>query len=316
MAAKAAATTLEQKLKSLVDAVDADAASQVYAGAFGGLSLGESVKQGPAPPSSWSDGDGVKTATSVYAGAAQALEALASKAPLVLQEPSVTTDAAQAICKDVEKAANELQTAAALLQTDTAGAGAPLRAIARVNGRRLLDAWRSLAEALKTSKDVPQKTGIAWEAAQMCSKIPKSNRTAYRREFLQWAKELKDVLVEFEELLAQDYDDTEDAFDDPFGGLDDAYAPDQAPAADGRGRVLVRGGRGVLRGRGREDGAHAHAAICAHAARTPPPVTARLDQTRVRVPCCALSSKHQRWVRYTLLDATAGEGIVSVTSWD
>ena len=51
-AAKAAATTLEQKLKSLVDAVDADAASQVYAGAFGGLSLGESVKQGPAPPSS------------------------------------------------------------------------------------------------------------------------------------------------------------------------------------------------------------------------------------------------------------------------
>ena len=41
MAAKAAATTLEQKLKSLVDAVDADAASQVYAGAFGGLSLGE-----------------------------------------------------------------------------------------------------------------------------------------------------------------------------------------------------------------------------------------------------------------------------------
>ena len=40
------------------------------------------------------------------------------------------------------------------------------------------------------------------------------------------------VLVEFEELLAQDYDDTEDAFDDPFGGLDDAYAPDQAPAAE------------------------------------------------------------------------------------
>ena len=36
---------LEQKLKALVDAVDADAASQVYAGAFGGLSLGESVKQ-------------------------------------------------------------------------------------------------------------------------------------------------------------------------------------------------------------------------------------------------------------------------------
>ena len=70
MAAKAAATTLEQKLKSLVDAVDADAASQVYAGAFGGLSLGESVKQGPAPPSSWSEGDGVKTATAVYAGAA------------------------------------------------------------------------------------------------------------------------------------------------------------------------------------------------------------------------------------------------------
>ena len=90
MAAKAAATTLEQKLKALVDAVDADAAAQVYAGAFGGLSLGESVKQGPAPPSSWSDGDGVKTATAVYAGAAQALEALASKAPLVLQEPSVT----------------------------------------------------------------------------------------------------------------------------------------------------------------------------------------------------------------------------------
>ena len=75
-----------------------------------------------------SDGDGVKTATSVYAGAAQALEALASKAPLVLQEPSVTADSAQAICKDVEKAANELQTAAALLQTDTCGAGAPLRA--------------------------------------------------------------------------------------------------------------------------------------------------------------------------------------------
>mmetsp|Transcript_19883 Transcript_19883/g.50271 ORF Transcript_19883/g.50271 Transcript_19883/m.50271 type:complete len:265 (+) Transcript_19883:680-1474(+) len=50
-----------------------------------------------------------------------------------------------------------------------------------------------------------------------------------------------------------------------------------AAAADGRGRVLVRGG-GVLRGRGREDGAHAHAAICAHAARTPPSVTARLDQ--------------------------------------
>ena len=194
-AAKAAATTLEQKLKSLVDAVDADAASQVYAGAFGGLSLGESVKQGPAPPSSWSEGDGVKTATAVYAGAAQALEQLASKAPLVLQEPSVTTEAAQAICKDVEKAANELQTAAALLQTDTAGAGAPLRAIARVNGRRLLDAWRLLAEALKTNKDVPQKTGVAWEAAQMCSKIPKSNRTAYRREFLQWAKELKDVRI-------------------------------------------------------------------------------------------------------------------------
>ena len=257
MAAKAAATTLEQKLKGLVDAVDADAAAQVYAGAFGGLSLGESVKQGPAPPSSWSEGDGVKTATAVYAGAAQALEQLASKAPLVLQEPSVTTEAAQAICKDVEKAANELQTAAALLQTDTAGAGAPLRAIARVNGRRLLDAWRLLAEALKTNKDVPQKTGVAWEAAQMCHKIPKSNRTAYRREFLQWAKELKDVrisasrrvvvfslhwmdscpsdeavvisdrverprraaqvLTEFEELLAQDYDDTEDAFDDPLG---------------------------------------------------------------------------------------------------
>ena len=107
----------------------------------------------------------------------------------------MTAEAAQAICKDVEKAANELQTAAALLQTDTAGAGAPLRAIARVNGRRLLDAWRSLAEALKTSKDVPQRTGIAWEAAQMCSKIPKSNRTAYRREFLQWAKELKDVRI-------------------------------------------------------------------------------------------------------------------------
>ena len=52
MAAKAAATNLEQKLKSLVDAVAADAAAQVYAGAFGGLSLGESVKQGPAPPSS------------------------------------------------------------------------------------------------------------------------------------------------------------------------------------------------------------------------------------------------------------------------
>ena len=231
-AAKAAATNLEQKLKSLVDAVDADAAAQVYAGAFGGLSLGESMKTGPAPPSSWSDGDGVKTATSVYAGAAQALEALASKAPLVLQEPSVTTEAAQAICKDVEKAANELQTAAALLQTDTAGAGAPLRAIARVNGRRLLDAWRSLAEALKTNKDVPQRTGIAWEAAQMCHKIPKSNRTAYRREFLQWAKELKDVLVEFEELLAQDYDEQEDAFDDPFGGLDDAYPPSDAPAAE------------------------------------------------------------------------------------
>ena len=195
MAAAKAAATLEQKLKSLVDAVDADAASQVYAGAFGGLSLGESVKQGPAPPSSWSEGDGVKTATAVYAGAAQALEQLASKAPLVLQEPSVTTEAAQAICKDVEKAANELQTAAALLQTDTAGAGAPLRAIARVNGRRLLDAWRLLAEALKTNKDVPQKTGVAWEAAQMCHKIPKSNRTAYRREFLQWAKELKDVRI-------------------------------------------------------------------------------------------------------------------------
>ena len=195
MAAKAAATNLEQKLKSLVDAVDADAAAQVYAGAFGGLSLGESVKAGPAPPSSWSEGDGVKAATAVYAGAAQALEALASKAPLVLQEPSVTTEAAQAICKDVEKAANELQTAAALLQTDTAGAGAPLRAIARVNGRRLLDAWRSLAEALKTNKDVPQKTGVAWEAAQVCHKIPKSNRTAYRREFLQWAKELKDVRI-------------------------------------------------------------------------------------------------------------------------
>ena len=195
MAAKAAATNLEQKLKSLVDAVDADAAAQVYAGAFGGLSIGESVKAGPAPPSSWSEGDGVKAATAVYAGAAQALEALASKAPLVLQEPSVTTEAAQAICKDVEKAANELQTAAALLQTDTAGAGAPLRAIARVNGRRLLDAWRSLAEALKTNKDVPQKTGVAWEAAQVCHKIPKSNRTAYRREFLQWAKELKDVRI-------------------------------------------------------------------------------------------------------------------------
>ena len=107
----------------------------------------------------------------------------------------MTTEAAQAICKDVEKAANELQTAAALLQTDTAGAGAPLRAIARVNGRRLLDAWRLLAEALKTNKDVPQKTGVAWEAAQMCHKIPKSNRTAYRREFLQWAKELKDVRI-------------------------------------------------------------------------------------------------------------------------
>ena len=40
-AAKAAATNLEQKLKALVDAVDADAAAQVYAGAFGGLSLGE-----------------------------------------------------------------------------------------------------------------------------------------------------------------------------------------------------------------------------------------------------------------------------------
>ena len=40
------------------------------------------------------------------------------------------------------------------------------------------------------------------------------------------------VLTEFEELLAQDYDDTEGAFDDPFGGLDDAYAPDQAPAAE------------------------------------------------------------------------------------
>ena len=40
------------------------------------------------------------------------------------------------------------------------------------------------------------------------------------------------MLTEFEELLAQDYDDTEDAFDDPFGGLDDAYAPDQAPAAE------------------------------------------------------------------------------------
>jgi len=232
MAAQAAAKALAQKLKTLVEAVDADAAAQVYAGVFGDMSLGDAPPRGPAPPKSWAEGESVKTATTVYASVAKALEALASKAPLILGEASVTQEAAQSICKEIGQTADQLATATALLQTDTAGAGAPLRAVARVNGRRLLDAWRSLADALATEKDVPKHVGVAWEASKLCATLPQSNRAAYRREFLGWAKQLKDVVVEFEELLAQDYVEGEDSFDDPFGGLDDAYPPSDTPAAE------------------------------------------------------------------------------------
>ncbi|KAH8066176.1 hypothetical protein JL722_592 [Aureococcus anophagefferens] len=127
-------------------------------------------------------------------------------------------------------AANDLERGS-VLGGDGAGAGAPLRALARGAARRLLEALRALAASLAAGDGSQNaKSGVVWEAAGAARQLPASNRAAYRREFLSWATELKDAIAEFGELAAAEAF-SYDAIDDGFGGDDDAYGDAERPAA-------------------------------------------------------------------------------------
>ncbi|KAJ1445624.1 hypothetical protein M885DRAFT_578923 [Pelagophyceae sp. CCMP2097] len=228
----AALRALEESVRLLAEACAGDG------GAAGGAAVGA--------PASWrAAGEDLSLGLHVLRAACGSLSSGATKLALVCAGAAPTMTEAQGICREMADAARQLRPPAsdARAVTCRAGCGAPLDELVRAAARRVLVAVAALAVALQDDAQraaaAPQ-AGVVWEMAGAASKLPLTNRTAYRRKVLSWAAECKDVIDEFGAQTEEDNDDddndddddddADDGGDDPFGDLVGGGAKYAGPA--------------------------------------------------------------------------------------
>lgn len=173
--------------------------------------------------SSWREAkEDLGVGLAIWKAASGSISRSATKLGLVYDGGAPTPAEARSICTETLSQCEQLATSRYVI--GMSGAGEPLRDLVDTSTRQILTAVQGLADALKSGASPAYTAGVVWDVCDRASKVPQSNRLAYRRKFLTWASELKDSLDEFNQTLASSTDDprpelTDDLDDDDIATL-------------------------------------------------------------------------------------------------
>lgn len=168
-----------------------------------------------ATPSSWgSDDVELNVSLEVLLAALKSISSDATKFGLVYSSPPKLEEG-RGICSELLDGCDHLITSA---KVGSLRGGGPLCEFVRAASRQVLSAVEAMARECSVAKaGALSETCEAWR-----KRLPKSNRTAYRRKFLGFVGELKDSIAEFRDLAAQEVD--EDGGLDAYGSEDERRA--------------------------------------------------------------------------------------------